>query len=218
MLGVGAAKEDGRSMILTGLAGAVAGACSMAVGEFVSVSTQRDIEKVIVSHSSSKNGREDAPAIMINIPAGLANIEQETKVGESNRRVSTSQPMEKASPSIIVEAVLTPGRFPVKEDDTEEVVMTNPYKAAAASALSFLCGSSVPMVPAIAVTQNGIRMIAIAVITTMALALFGGVGAYLGGSPIRMSAVRVMAGGWIAMGITYGLLKPFDNDDKESKL
>ncbi|KAL2548914.1 putative membrane protein [Forsythia ovata] len=44
MLGVGAAKEDKWLMIISGLAGAVAGACSMAVGEFVSVSTQRDIE------------------------------------------------------------------------------------------------------------------------------------------------------------------------------
>lgn len=53
MLGVGATKEDRRYMVLSGLAGAVAGACSMAVGEFVSVSTQKDIEKETVSHFSS---------------------------------------------------------------------------------------------------------------------------------------------------------------------
>lgn len=46
MLGVGAAKESKQVMVLSGVAGAVAGALSMAVGEFVSVSTQRDIEKV----------------------------------------------------------------------------------------------------------------------------------------------------------------------------
>ncbi|XP_031401105.1 vacuolar iron transporter homolog 4-like [Punica granatum] len=45
MLGVGAAREDRQSMVLSGLAGALAGALSMAVGEFVSVSTQRDIEE-----------------------------------------------------------------------------------------------------------------------------------------------------------------------------
>lgn len=46
MLGVGAARDDRQSMVLSGLAGALAGALSMAVGEFVSVSTQRDIERV----------------------------------------------------------------------------------------------------------------------------------------------------------------------------
>ncbi|GLT26944.1 hypothetical protein SLA2020_019790 [Shorea laevis] len=49
MLGVGAAKEDRQSIILSGLGGALAGACSMAVGEFVSVSTQRDIEWAIAA-------------------------------------------------------------------------------------------------------------------------------------------------------------------------
>ncbi|KAG6756671.1 hypothetical protein POTOM_040111 [Populus tomentosa] len=45
-----------------------------------------------------------------------------------------------------------------------------------------------------------------------ALAFFGGFGSYLGGSPIRISAVRILLGGWIAMAITLGLLKPFDKD------
>ncbi|MFS8016757.1 putative Ccc1 family protein [Helianthus anomalus] len=47
MMGVGAAQEDQWVMVLSGLAGAIAGACSMAVGEFVSVSTQRDIESAV---------------------------------------------------------------------------------------------------------------------------------------------------------------------------
>ncbi|KAK9064968.1 hypothetical protein SSX86_016351 [Deinandra increscens subsp. villosa] len=56
MMGVGAAREGQWFMILSGIAGAVAGACSTAVGEFVSVSTQRDIELVVnQQHSLEKN-------------------------------------------------------------------------------------------------------------------------------------------------------------------
>lgn len=54
MLGVGAAKEDQRLMIISGVAGAFAGACSMALGEFVSVSTQRDIEKATIDKCNTQ--------------------------------------------------------------------------------------------------------------------------------------------------------------------
>ncbi|XP_071913706.1 vacuolar iron transporter homolog 5-like isoform X2 [Coffea arabica] len=53
MLGIGAAKDDQESMIISGIAGALAGACSMAVGEFVSVTTQRDIEKSTIHKTCS---------------------------------------------------------------------------------------------------------------------------------------------------------------------
>ncbi|XP_039158506.1 vacuolar iron transporter homolog 5-like [Eucalyptus grandis] len=151
MLGVGAARDDRRSMVFSGIAGALAGALSMAVGEFVSVSTQREIEQ--------------------------ANLEKR------------------------------------QEAICEEEALPNPYKAAAASALAFLCGSLFPLLPAIFVAQHTLRVVFVVVVASIALALFGGVGAHLGGSPVKVSAARVLVGGWIAMGITYGLLKPFDKDD-----
>lgn len=99
------------------------------------------------------------------------------------------------------------------EDQQErEQVLPNPYKAAAASALAFLCGSVVPLASAIFVAPNTLRVIVVVVVSSLALVVFGGVGAHLGGSPVKVSAVRVLIGGWIAMGITYGLLKPFDKD------
>ncbi|XP_050228518.1 vacuolar iron transporter homolog 5-like [Mercurialis annua] len=166
MLGVGAAAEDGGSMVLSGLAGALAGACSMGVGEFVSVSTQRDIEKATLS-------KQDAPA---GSPS-----KEDIEAAESCSSLN---------------------------EDIEVIVITNPYKAAAASAVSFLLGSSVPLVPAIAVTGNATsRIMVIMVVASAALALCGGFGAYLGGSPIRMSAARLVVGGWFAMAVTYGLLK-----------
>lgn len=258
MLGVGAAKEDRRSMVVSGLAGAVAGACSMAVGEFVSVSTQRDIEKASAAHCSSKTntGGQDDHVIKLEITATPTTIKEtkisETDLGISNVLTSTRHICcRKMSPDIITESrlpqIFSPGRSPIVEviieDSTKtnitkvtspavkliskdaatntvqvcevngEKVLPNPFKAAIASALAFLCGSFVPLLPAILFAHYLIRFVAIALLSSIALVLFGGFGAHLGGSSIRISAMRVLFGGWIAMGITYGLLKPFDGDD-----
>nr|GMC65955.1 vacuolar iron transporter homolog 5-like [Ipomoea batatas] len=163
MIGVGAAKEDQRDMILAGLAGALAGACSMAVGEFVSVSTQRDIEKSVLQSCSAE------------------------EEGDGKIKKPTESPI-KALP--------------------------NPYKAAGASGLAFLCGSLPPLLTSMVAAPNNIRIIMIVVLASVALAVFGGAGAYFGGSPVRKSAGRVLVGGWISMAITYGMLKSFDKDSK----
>ncbi|KAK3413636.1 hypothetical protein EUGRSUZ_I02193 [Eucalyptus grandis] len=100
-----------------------------------------------------------------------------------------------------------------RETICKEEALPSPYKAAAASALAFLCGSLFPLLPAIFIAQNTLKVAIVVVVASIALALFGGIGAHLGGSPVKVSATRVLVGGWIAMGITYGLLKPFDKDD-----
>ncbi|XP_062079250.1 vacuolar iron transporter homolog 4-like [Humulus lupulus] len=178
LLGIGAAKEDRWSMALAGLAGAFAGACSMAVGEFVSVSTQRDIEE---RHYS---------------------LEDKPTCPEYSR-------------------VSTPGRSPAMRvvaeehavaDSSRPVVLPNPHKAAAASALAFLSGSVFPLVPAALVVDHATRIVVIVVVATLVLAVFGWVGALFGGSSPKASAVRVVVGGCLAMAVTYALLKPFDGD------
>nr|GLL18456.1 vacuolar iron transporter homolog 3-like [Ipomoea trifida] len=60
MMGVGTVKQDIKAMILTGFAGMVAGACSMAIGEFVSVYSQRDIEIAQMKRNKNRNGEVDA--------------------------------------------------------------------------------------------------------------------------------------------------------------
>ncbi|KAL5563870.1 hypothetical protein UlMin_033617 [Ulmus minor] len=181
MLGVSALKEDRWSVILSGLAGAVAGACSMAVGEFVSVSTQREIEKA--QQKQDQDILEKPP------------LEEDSNPGKS--------PVMK----VIVEEE---GR------ERSEVVLPNPHKAAAASAMAFLSGSLVPLLSSMAVSENHTRIIVIVILTSVALAGFGAAGAHLGGSPVRASAARVMIGGWFAMAITYCLLKPFDRDHDQN--
>ncbi|KAK1423504.1 hypothetical protein QVD17_18807 [Tagetes erecta] len=173
MMGVGAAHEGQWFMILSGLAGAIAGACSMAVGEFVSVSTQRDIELVVTQeHALNKN---------LNL--------QEIKLENSNN-----------------------DQLVVDHDENER--LPNPYKAGAASASAFLCGSLFPLVGAMVINDYATRIVVVVVVASLALALFGGVGAMLGGSgrsSVRASATRVLIGGWVSMAVTYALLKPLDS-------
>ncbi|XP_062079248.1 vacuolar iron transporter homolog 1-like [Humulus lupulus] len=170
LLGVGAAKDDRWSMALAGLAGAFAGACSMAVGEFVSVSTQRDIEEKLL-------------------------LENKPTFPENSKSSS-------------------PGKTPVvTEEIALPVVLPNPHKAAAASALAFLSGSVVPLIPAALVADHATSVMVIVAVATLALAVFGWASAQFGGSSRpKVSAVRVVVGGWLAMAVTYALLKPFDRD------
>ncbi|OVA01041.1 protein of unknown function DUF125 [Macleaya cordata] len=233
MLGIGAAREDRWSVILSGLAGAVAGACSMAVGEYVSVSTQRDIEEMgRIQNSETQSSKQDHES---QLNKSNSNLDTSPTVIHGGRKSveGGAHEIPAISPLAITLGrrlqVFSPGRSPImrvisedvqkelkKRDETE--TLPNPGKAAAASALAFLCGSVVPLVTALFVTENKIRTVAIVMVTSIALALFGGVGAHLGGSSVRVSALRVLIGGWIAMAISYGLLKPFhvDNQNKDS--
>ncbi|KAE8696181.1 Diacylglycerol acyltransferase family isoform 1 [Hibiscus syriacus] len=194
MLGIGAANDERRSMILPGLAGALAGACSMAVGEFVSVSTQRDIEKA---------SKTDITVCL----DGVGKTEKMSPVITLDQNLA--QGLSPGKSPIVTKAVVT-----LMQDDDMGNALPNPYKAASASALAFLCGSVVPLASAAFIEQHVIRIVAIAVSSSIALLVFGCFGAYLGGSPVRVSAARVVFGGWFAMAITYCLLKPFDRHHK----
>nr|GEU65784.1 vacuolar iron transporter homolog 2-like [Tanacetum cinerariifolium] len=190
MMGVGAAKEDQWFMILSGVAGAIAGACSMAVGEFVSVSTQRDIELAVnQEHLFKENSK--LQEIKLEIPKNAHPID--VCIGAN---------------SPVVKVILADAQGMTKEDEKQQV--PNPYKAGAASASAFLCGSLFPLAAAMSVNDYTTRIVVVVIVTSIALALFGGLGAVVGGSCVRASAARVLVGGWISMAVTYGLLKPLD--------
>ncbi|KAI9071480.1 hypothetical protein K1719_046557 [Acacia pycnantha] len=159
MIGIGAVRQDIRAMLLAGFAGLVAGACSMAIGEFVSVYTQRDIE--------------------------LAQMKREREANNNNNN-NTKE---------------------FEEDDDEKDRLPNPVQAAAASALAFSGGAVVPLVGAAFIRDYGVRMAVVAALASLALLVFGGVGAVIGKTSVRRSCVRVLIGGWMAMAITFGLTK-----------
>ncbi|XP_028800862.1 vacuolar iron transporter homolog 4-like [Neltuma alba] len=149
MMGVGAVKEDVTAMVLSGFAGLVAGACSMAIGEFVSVYTQYDIEKEQLKREEEEGG-------------------------------DSSDKKEK---------------------------LPSPYQAALASALAFSVGAVIPLVGAMFIKDYKIRLSVVAAMVSLALLVFGGIGAVLGRTPVKKSCIRVLIGGWAAMAITFGLTK-----------
>ncbi|XP_077228174.1 vacuolar iron transporter homolog 2-like [Tasmannia lanceolata] len=215
MLGISAAKEDRMTMVFTGFAGAVAGACSMAVGEFVSVSMQRDIEKM----ANQQNYKTDplATNVKMKMDGGSVNgafrgSDVASPAMTPGRILPVTSLRRSPTMKVITEDVVVDKRE--FEEENAEEMLPNPLKAAAASAAAFLCGSMVPIVSTMFIKENEIRIVMLAVVTSIALAIFGGVGAYLGSSRMGVSALRVLVGGWISMVVTFGLLKPFKRDQK----
>ncbi|XP_010245271.1 PREDICTED: vacuolar iron transporter homolog 4-like [Nelumbo nucifera] len=159
MMGIGSVKDDAKAMILTGFAGLVAGACSMAIGEFVSVYSQVDIE--VAQLKRQKRMSRD----------GVENEEEE-------------------------------------EEEREKVVqLPSPVQAALASALAFSAGAVLPLLAAAFLKEWKVRLGVVVGVASLALLVFGVVGAVLGRAPVGRSSVRVLTGGWLAMAITSGLTK-----------
>ncbi|KAI3853462.1 hypothetical protein MKW92_027330 [Papaver armeniacum] len=231
MLGIGAVKEDRLSVVLSGLAGAVAGACSMAVGEFVSVSTQRDIEELGRTLNQTKLSNQDQES-QENVSRTNLDVSPNIILGGRKSIIAGPNEIAAVSPSTLTYGrslqSFSPGKSPLtkvisedgivklKKHDEINVQLPNPALAASASALAFLFGSFFPLATALLIKEDKARTILIPIVTSIALALFGGLGARLGGSSVSISAFRVVVGGWIAMGISYGILKPFHVEDQET--
>ncbi|XP_062025176.1 vacuolar iron transporter homolog 2-like [Rosa rugosa] len=177
MMGVGAVKQDIKAMILTGCAGLVAGACSMAIGEFVSVYSQLDIEVAQMKRDNNNKKKQKSPVVHV--------------VGDEEGEEKENLPN------------------PLREDDEgeEKENLPNPLRAAGASALAFSVGAMVPLLAASFIREYRARLGAVAAAVTLALMVFGWLGAALGKAPVLRSTIRVLVGGWMAMAVTFGLTK-----------
>ncbi|CAN0921564.1 Vacuolar iron transporter homolog 4 [Linum grandiflorum] len=80
-------------------------------------------------------------------------------------------------------------------------------QAAAASGLAFSLGAMVPLLAASFIKPYRVRLGAIVAAVSLALVVFGWIGAVLGKAPVVKSSVRVLVGGWVAMAITFALTK-----------
>ncbi|CAN4080412.1 unnamed protein product [Withania somnifera] len=217
MLGVGAAKDqDQQSMVLSGIAGALAGACSMAVGEFVSVSTQLDIAKSIADDLKGGDGGYGTKfQLVCSSPTNIAETKQGEVPHDMNLHIQFLTPARSPMTKVMeIDARRNTMESSKVGNNRKPEQLPSPLKAAAASSLAFLCGAFVPVVPALLMSESRNRIGMMVIVASLALCLFGGFGAYLGGSSVKVSAMRVLLGGWISMAISYGLLKPFDNDSK----
>ncbi|MFJ4836518.1 VIT family protein [Streptomyces sp. NPDC088746] len=186
---VGVAGATGaRSTLLTaGLAGLLAGSMSMAAGEYVSVSTQRDSERAALA--VEKRELEETPEAEL---AELTGLLEEKGLSNTLAREAAVQLTQR-------DALRAHAEVELGIDPDE---LTNPWHAAGASFLAFTVGALLPLL-AIVLPPTSVRLPVTVVSVLAALALTGWWSARLGEAPVRRAVLRNMAGGAVAMGVTY---------------
>lgn len=187
VVGVAAATVDRGPILTAGLAGLAAGAVSMALGEYVSVSTQRDTERAMLARE--RRELRDLPEQELD---ELANLYEEKGLSAETARTVAVELTEHDAFAAHADVELG-----IDPDD-----LTNPWQAAASSAVSFTTGAMLPLL-AILLTPADIRIPVTFVAVLVALALTGSISARLGGSSRVRAVTRVVTGGAIAMVVTY---------------
>jgi len=188
VLGVAGAGGSRSAVVTAGVAGLVGGALSMAAGEYVSVSSQRDTETADVR---------------------LEQRELATDPDGELRELAAIYERRGLPPALAVEVaeVLTAsdalGAHVRDELGLEEERRARPLQAAWSSAASFSVGAALPLLAA--AVGGGSHAAAIVVVTVLALVALGTTGARLGGAPVRPATVRVVVWGVAAMVVTYAI-------------
>lgn len=189
VIGVAAASTSTEALATAGVAGLVAGAVSMALGEYVSVSTQRDTEQALV-HQEQRELATQPDAEFEELQGLLAGRGLSPETSRTVAEELTSQDPLAAHLQL--------------ELGIDRDALANPWVAALSSAVSFTAGALIPLV-AILVPPASARIAVAFVAVLVALTLTGVVSAHLGGSPKRRAVVRLVAGGGLAMVITYAI-------------
>jgi len=186
MIGVAAATASNKAILVAGVAGLVAGAMSMAVGEYVSVSSQRDAEQADIGLEKQELATEPEAELqelaMIYVKRGLEK-DLALKVAE---QLSAHDRL---------------GAHMRDELGIDQASLARPLQAAWISAASFATFAIVPIV-ALLVAPAAWRIPMIAFFSLVSLAVLGAFGGHLGGAPLGRAALRVTIGGALAMTVT----------------
>lgn len=189
VLGVVGATDNHTAILVAGVAGLVSGALSMAAGEYVSVSTQRDTERAAVKHEAAELHQKPS--------AELTELTDILEAKGLNRGIAFEAARELTRQNALaahaeMELGIRLGSY------------TNPWQAAIASAISFSLGALVPLLSVLLATaQNALWVTVFAV--AIALSITGYTSAKLGHAPTRPATWRNVAGGLLAMLVTYGI-------------
>lgn len=186
MIGVSAAQASNSAILTAGIAGLTAGALSMAVGEYVSVSSQKDSE-----HADIAIERRSLAASPDEELAELAHIYEHRGL-EPKLAQQVAQQLHEHD----AEAAHLRDELGIDRD-----ALANPGQAAVASAVSFTLGAAVPILAAV-IASDRYSSWAIVISCLIALAVSGAVGAFVGGGHRLKAASRVFVGGGVAMAIT----------------
>ncbi|WP_299440648.1 VIT family protein [uncultured Phycicoccus sp.] len=189
VIGVAAATTDRGIVLTAGLAGLAAGAMSMGVGEFVSVSTQRDTERSLIA-KEIRELREEPEAEL----AELAGIYQGKGLSpDLAHRVAVELTAHDAL-----------GAHAEAELGIDPDNLTNPWHAAWASMVAFTVGALLPLI-AIVLPSVSWRVPVTVMAVVVALAGTGVISARLGDSDARRATLRVVVGGLLAMAVTFAI-------------
>jgi VIT1/CCC1 family predicted Fe2+/Mn2+ transporter len=189
IVGVAAAHGTRSNILIAGVAGLVAGAMSMAAGEYVSVSSQADTEQADLARERKELATDK---------------ESETKELATiyvHRGLEPSLAKQVAEQLMAKDALAAHARDELGISDT---LTARPIQAAFASAASFAIGAALPLLTTV-ITHSS-ALIPLIVGTSLAfLALLGGLAASTGGAPVLAGAIRVTFWGALAMAITAGV-------------
>ena len=189
MIGVAASSASREAILVAGVAGLVAGSMSMAVGEFVSVSSQRDAEQADIA--LEKRELAGKPKAELHELAAIY----------------VKRGLEKELAMTVAEQLSAHDRLGAHMRDEigiDQLSLARPLQAAWISAASFASFALVPIV-ALLVAPASLRIVAIAAVSLLSLAGLGAFGGHLGGAPLARASLRVTIGGALAMAVTAAI-------------
>ena len=189
VLGVAAANASVGAIATAGIAGLVAGALSMAAGEYVSVSSQRDTQNADLD--LERRELRDDPEGELEELAGIYRA----------RGLDPALAKRVAEELTASDALITHAR---DELGITEMRMARPLEAAWTSAIAFSVGAAVPLLTITASPQTP-RIALTVVLTLVALGVLGALGARLGGASMGRAAMRVTIWGAVAMALTSAI-------------
>jgi VIT1/CCC1 family predicted Fe2+/Mn2+ transporter len=189
VVGVAGATTAKGPIFTAGIAGLVAGAVSMALGEYVSVSSQRDSDHAALAQE--KRELQDDPE---------AELEELTAIYEAKG-------MSPATARTVAEELTAHDALAAHVDaelnlDPDDIA--SPWQAAGASALSFTLGAILPLI-AILLPSQALRVPVTVVVVLVALAVAGASSARIGGSSVRKAVLRIVVGGTAGLAFTYAV-------------
>lgn len=189
VIGVAAADASSQGIFTAGLAGLVGGALSMAVGEYVSVSSQRDVEEADLDRERAE--LRDQPEFELDELTGLLAAK------------GLSEPTARTAALELTEHDALAAHA-AEELGLQLDGLARPMQAALVSALAFALGATLPLL-AIGFSPESTRIWTTAGATLVALAGLGAWSARLGGAPTKPAMVRILVGGALAMALTAGI-------------
>lgn len=193
MVGVAAANVARGEMLLAGVAGLVAGAMSMAAGEYVSVSSQADTERADLTRERAE------------LKAQPESERMELAAIYVKRGLAPELAQQVAEQLMNHDAL---GAHARDELGMSEISSANPVQAAFTSAASFAVGASLPLLAAV-VAPAALLVPVVAGTSLVVLTALGALAARTGGAPVLRASLRVVFWGALAMGLTAGAGKLF---------